>query len=290
MGNKGGVIYDIRIPEVREVEQLLLKAGEFVGLPNPEVRLREWRRLSGARQAEDVDGFRAVYRGGSMVAGTYLHPGGFLIDLYVADGEDDALKILLKDMLAAPERYDDMRYSLSLANYPPRLRATLGTIFTRAGYVKATEHQVKCELIRLEELEKPPNVLDFSKDLEPRFELTYIGLAPNPWPWTIITQRAGGGKFNPELWLLSEAEDAILGVNEPLNNRTQGRIFNTVVALAKPGQEERLRPLFQEALRRAASEDPLGVVNAHVGETLFAVLKSLGFEEVESYPVFGPPQ
>ena len=279
--------YEIRIPELAEVETLLLNSGKFLGLPSPEVKLRDWKRLSDRARANDVDSFRAVYKDGAMVAGLYQHPGSFITDIYAADGEDDALKILLRDMLIAPERHGDIRYSLSLVNFSPRLRSRLSAVFSRAGYTKKLEHQVKCELIRLDEIEPVTDLISFNDATESQFELSYQRLTPHPWPWTIITRRAGGGQFNADLWLLSSEQDALLGINEPVNNRTQGRIFNTVVALAEV--DGALEPLMREALRRAAATDPLGVVNAHVSEELWGVLESLGFEIVETYPVFVAP-
>ena len=285
MANKTG--YEIRIPELAEVETLLLNCGKFLGLSSPEVKLREWQRLSDKARANDVDSFRAVYKNGVMVAGLHQHPGGFITDIYAADGEDDALKILLRDMLVSPERHGDMHYSLSLANFSPRLRSRLSAVFSRAGYKKQLEHQVKCELIRLDELAPVTDLISFSDKTESQFELSYQRLTPHPWPWTIITRRAGGGEFNPDLWLLSSEQDALLGINEPVNNRTQGRIFNTVVALAEV--DKALEPLMREALRRAATADPLGVVNAHVSEAVWGILEPLGFEIVETYPVFVAP-
>ena len=276
--------YEIRVPEVAEVETLLLNSGTFAGLPDPSTKVLEWRRLSDKAKADDVEGFRAVYNVGDMVAGLYQHPGGFITNIFVAAGKDDALKILLRDMREAPEKHDDMHYSLSLANFSPRLRARLATVFSRAGYKKKLEHHVKCELIRLDELEPVTNLTAFTPETESQFELTYQRLTPHPWPWTIITRRVGGGKFNSDLWLLSAEQDALLGINEPINNRTQGRIFNTVVALSDGAG--RLEPLMREGLRRAAATDPLGVLNAHVSEAVWATFETLGFEILESYPVF----
>ena len=273
--------YTLRPATLDEVETVLKQHSAFVGAANPEANLRLWQRLSPAQQQEGVEAFIVAAEGERLVAGAHLHPGGFLTDLFAL--EDDALKVLLQDLRKYPEKYDGS-YAVNLADYSPKVRARLTSILGRAGYRKTFDYQLKCELIRLDDLEPlEEGFIGWTPEVDGVFRSAYEKLSPNPWPWTIITQQAGGGKFNPELWFAWEDTGTLLGINEPANNRTQGRVFNTVVALGDP---DRLVKLMLEALRRAASEDPIGVVNAHVGEDLLPRFETIGFEKVASHPVY----
>lgn len=275
--------YTLRPATLDEVETVLKQHSAFVGAANPEANLRLWRRLSPAQQREDVASFRVVERDGRLVAGAYLHPGGFLTDVFAL--EDDALKLLLQDLREHPETYKGA-YAVNLADYSPKVRARLTSILGRAGYRKTFDYQLKCELIRLNDLEPlEEGFIGWTSEVDGVFRSAYEKLSPNPWPWRVVTQQAGGGKFNPDLWFAWEDTSTLLGINEPANNRTQGRVFNTVVALGDP---DRLVKLMLEALRRAAREDPIGVVNAHVGDDLLPRLQKIGFEQVASHPVYVP--